>query len=169
MIATAGPAAGADYAITLAPRTKGAFERLKLFAQGPAASTELYGQGTGSFDVPGDVPRTGAATFREVPVRFAVGGRNFEGRGTVRFVNGVFQGLDLAADGGGPLPSSLSVRGNAYAYDEDGQQVTGRVTAAPAVEVAIPEPATWAFLTIGMGFIGFTLRRPWREGAISRP
>ncbi|MCU6452863.1 PEPxxWA-CTERM sorting domain-containing protein [Sphingomonas sp. A2-49] len=68
--------------------------------------------------------------------------------------------------GGAPSPlaeyaqhtsSSFENRGaNFFDYLKVGLRVSGTVAAAPS---AVPEPATWAMMILGMGAVGFAMRR----------
>jgi hypothetical protein len=145
----------------LVPEAPDLKTRLMLFADGPAASTGMYGEGTGAFELPDAVPEAGAATYRQVPVRFRVNGRSFAGLATVTFNNGSFEGLvaETLNSDGSAIDSALKVQGGEYAFGEGSTAVTGRVSAAPSVFDAVPEPGTWAMMVVGFGLAGWAIRR----------
>lgn len=154
-----------EYRVRLVPEAPDLKTRLMLFAEGPAASTGMYGEGTGAFQLPDAVPEAGAATFRQVPVRFRVNGRSFAGLATVTFNNGAFEGLvaETLNSDGSAIDSALRVQGGEYAFGEGGTAVTGRVSAVPSVFDSVPEPSSWATMVVGVGLAGWAIRRQNRR------
>lgn len=150
-----------EYKVKLVPEAPDLKTRLMLFAEGPAASTGMYGEGTGAFELRAAVPESGAATFRQVPVRFRVNGRSFAGLATVTFNNGAFEGLvaETLNGDGTAIDAALKVEGGEYAFGEGSTAVTGRISAAPSVFESVPEPATWAMMVVGFGLAGLAIRR----------
>jgi len=164
MAAAAAPGWAAEYSVRLVPEARDLKTRLMLFAEGPASSTGLYGEGTGAFQIADAVPEAGAATFRRVPVRFRVNGRTFAGLATVTFNNGAFEGLVAdTLDADEEVGAALKVQGSAYAFGKGGEAITGHVSAEPSLLLAIPEPSTWATMVVGMGLAGWAVRRRSRQ------
>jgi len=70
----------------------------------------------------------------------------------------------LIAFGGGGAPGKPSghdAGGGGDDEGDDGERVDEPVSAQPTIDIppAVPEPATWATMLVGMGLCGFALRR----------